>query len=45
LRKENKRMLDKLNALNDIRKKVRTVQSKVDRAVTDSDKGGSQRRS
>jgi dolichol-phosphate mannosyltransferase len=45
LRKENKRMLDKLNALNGIRKKVRTVQSKVDRAVTDSDKGGSQRRS
>ena len=31
LRKENRRMLDKLDALNDIRKKVRTVQSRIDR--------------
>lgn len=34
LRKENRRMLDKLDALNDIRKKVRTVQSKIDKAAS-----------
>lgn len=43
LRKENRRVIDKLDALNDIRKKVRTVQSKIDRAASHGSRGSDSR--